>query len=355
MIGKSHQRVHRRRRPQARAPSTDLGGGLPSSGFVNHRVRVQTDDGTSPRLRLRRDALARGWSDDELAKLIRAGSLTRLRRGAYLDGRQPTTAVERHGLIVRATLAGLRRPAVVSHQSAAVLLGLPLWGVPLREVHITRSPPAASEASRTLRCHVAPLAEDDVVVVDGVAVTSPGRTVVDLARTVGFASAVVAADGALRRRRGASEGAVTRALLQHHLDRVAGAPGSRSAQRVIAFADGRSESAGESRSRVLLADLDLAPTTLQYEIRTSGRLVARTDFAWEDVRLVGEFDGRVKYGRLLRPGQTPGDALFEEKLREDAIRDTDHSVVRWCWDDLSQPSALGTRVRRALTRARRQA
>src|SRR5688500_17019426 len=86
---------------------------------------------------LRRDAIATGWSDDELGRLVRAGELSRLRRGAYVDSVLPPDRAAVHRLLVRATLAGLRRPAVVSHQSAAVLLGLPLWDVRLDRVHIT--------------------------------------------------------------------------------------------------------------------------------------------------------------------------------------------------------------------------
>ena len=71
----------------------------------------------------------------------------------------------------------------------------------------------------------------------------------------------------------------------------------------------------------------------------SGGVVGRTDFAWEEQRVVGEFDGRIKYGRLLRPGQDPGDAVFEEKRREDAIRDEGWGVVRWVWSDLRARTA----------------
>ena len=96
----------------------------------------------------------------------------------------------------------------------------------------------------------------------------------------------------------------------------------------------------------------LPPSALQFEIRSeTGLLVARTDFAWEADRLVGEFDGRITYGRLLRPGQDPGAAVFEEKLREDAIRDEGWNVVRWGWTDLRRPDRLAARVRRARERA----
>ena len=64
-----------------------------------------------------------------------------------------------------------------------------------------------------------------------------------------------------------------------------------------------------------------------------------------------EFDGRIKYGRLLKPGQDAGDAVRAEKRREDAIRDEDWGVVRWVWADLARPDQLAGRVRRARGRA----
>lgn len=298
------------------------------------------------RLLLRRDAVTAGISDGELSRLTRAGELHRLRRGAYVDAVLPPSRTDRHRLLVRATLAGLRRPAVVSHQSAAVLHGLPLWGVPLDRVHITRRPRAWNDTSSTLVCHVAGLRDDELVDVDGVLVTDPVRTALDLARSLPHEVAVVALDAALHQE------SLSHDVLRSRLFDIAGTPGSRSAARAIAAADGRSESVGESRSRVMLHRWKLPPSALQFEIRTkSGLHVARTDFAWEEHRLVGEFDGRVKYGRLLRPGQDPGDAVFEEKVREDAIRDEGWGVVRWVWSDLQRPDRLAARVRRGRERA----
>jgi hypothetical protein len=247
--------------------------------------------------------------------------------------------------MIEATLAGLRLPAVVSHQSAAVLLGMPLWDIPLDRVHITRTPPAWNDASRFLCCHVARLRDADIVLVDGVLVTSPVRTALDLARSVSHEAAVVMLDAALH------AGKLPDDALRDRLPDLLGVPGSRAAARAVAAADGRSESVGESRSRVALHRLGLSPSDLQLEVRTAdGHLIARTDFAWGDARLVGEFDGRIKYGRLLRPGQDPGDAVFEEKRREDAIRDEGWGVVRWTWSDISRPDRLGARVQRALDR-----
>jgi hypothetical protein len=298
-------------------------------------------------LLLRRDAVAGGRSDDELARLVRAGELSRLRRGAYVDSVLPPDAADVHRLLVHATLAGLRRPAVVSHQSAAVLLGLPLWDVPLDRVHVTRRPRAWNDTSRVLCCHVARLRDDEIVMHDGVVVTDPVRTALDLARSLSHEAAVVALDAALR------EGLLTHDELRTRLFDIAGTPGSRSAARAVLFADGRSASVGESRSRVILQRWKQPPSALQFDVLAGdGRLIGRSDFAWEADRLLGEFDGRIKYGRLLRPGQDPGDAVFAEKLREDEMRDEGWGVLRWIWSDLGRPDRLAARVRRARERAR---
>ena len=92
----------------------------------------------------------------------------------------------------------------------------------------------------------------------------------------------------------------------------------------------------------------LPPPILQlevYDIRR--RKLGRSDYSWHGGRLLGEFDGRIKYGRLLKPGESPGDAVFKEKLREDALRDNGSRVVRWVWAELAQPHLIVERIRRA--------
>ena len=79
---------------------------------------------------------------------------------------------------------------------------------------------------------------------------------------------------------------------------------------------------------------------------------AFVDFAWPAFRTVGEFDGRVKYGKYLRPGQDPADAVVAEKIREDRIRDEGWRVVRWVWADLEDFRVVAHRLRRAFTAPR---
>jgi hypothetical protein len=206
--------------------------------------------------------------------------------------------------------------------------------------------PARSADEGRLRSHVARLGPEDVVRVGGTAVTSITGTVIDLARSVPFAPALVVADAAL------ASGRTTSEQLLAALD--AGARGTWSPRRALRAADPRGESAGESRSRALTIDAGLPLPDLQMDVHApDGRLAGRCDFGWRERGLLGEFDGRVKYGRLLRPGQQPGGAVFEEKRREDALHDEGWGVVRWVWADLATAAALVARWVRAFERGAR--
>jgi hypothetical protein len=131
-------------------------------------------------------------------------------------------------------------------------------------------------------------------------------------------------------------------------------PGVVQARRVAAFVDVRSESVGESRSRVSFLRTGVEPPVPQYSVfDRNGRIVGRADFGWQDYSTLGEFDGRGKYGRLLKPGETAAGAVYREKLREDALRSLGWQVVRWTWDDLDQPDQIALRLREAFARARR--
>ena len=101
----------------------------------------------------------------------------------------------------------------------------------------------------------------------------------------------------------------------------------------------------------MLASRDIPRPRLQRELYTpTGIFVARVDFEW-DGRLVGEFDGLVKYGQgLMVPGQTPNDVVIAEKIREDRLRQLGLEVVRWTWADL-EAGRLPEILRQAMVRA----
>lgn len=296
------------------------------------------------RLHHRHRLLALGITDRELGRARRTGALSTVRRGSYVAA--PDARLDRpearHALLAAAAWPRFADGSVLSHCSAAVLHGLPLWSVPLDRVHVTRARRTGGRIGRIAHLHTAPLDVADAVEVDEFAVTSVARTVVDLARTTSFEAGVVVADAALR------AGLVDREGLAASLRQAARWRGVATARRVVEFADGRSESVGESRSRVGIARAGLPPPQLQWEVRQAGVLIARVDFGWPDVGAVGEFDGRVKYGRLLRPGQDPGEVVFAEKRREDRLRDHGLRVARWVWEDLRPFDNAEARIRRAL-------
>lgn len=305
------------------------------------RATVGCMDPLRPGLNLRPHLLADGVTDSELRGLRRCGALTTLRPGVHLRGSPPDDAAARHLLAIRAALPRLAADTVVSHASAAVLHGLPLWAVRLDRVHATRDRPSGARRSGVLHLHAAALEPDEVVLVDGLLVTSVARTLADLGREFAFEVALVPTDAALHR------GLVTKDLLVTALDRGAHRRNNAAARRVVAFADGRAESPGETRSRVAIRRAGLPAPTLQYRV-----IGTRTDFAWEEFGTVGEFDGEVKYGRrYLRPGQDPGDVVFVEKRREDALRDHGLQVARWVWVELDPFDAPEARIRRAFTRS----
>ncbi|WP_300019600.1 hypothetical protein [Pseudonocardia sp.] len=299
------------------------------------------------RLVTRRELLAHGFDDGEIRGRKRRGELITLRRGAYAAaGALPERPEDRHAAQVRVAVRQVSPDAVVSHLSAAVLYGFPVWGDPLRRVQMTRSRRSGARVTDDLHVHAAPLDPWELVTVDGITVTSVARTLVDVGRHVGFEQAVVVADAAMWRQ------VVTREELDVALAAAHGRPGVPAARRALAFARWGSESVGESRSRVAMLHAGIPAPILQWEVRTAGGLLlGRTDFGWPQYRTFGEFDGREKYGRLVPPGRTAGDIVYAEKRREDAMRDEGLGAVRWGWTDLDPFTPTATRLRRTFRAA----
>ncbi|MBJ8347996.1 endonuclease domain-containing protein [Antrihabitans sp. YC2-6] len=195
--------------------------------------------------------------------------------------------------------------------------------------------------------HSSHLEPDEITVVDGIRLTTPPRTVIDLARSEPFEQAVVAGDSALH------QGLTTTAELREHLQRARRRPGRRAAAKVVEFLDGRSESVGESRTRVALFRGGLPTPELQANVfGPDGEWVARVDFLIEELGVIVEFDGMVKYQAELRGKRTPEAVVIAEKVREDRLRALGWIVVRITWDDLEDAARLVARIRSAAGIAR---
>ena len=295
---------------------------------------------------LTRELRAELHHPSEIAGLARRGELTHLRRGSW-SSKAAEDAEAGHRQLIRATVPQISSDAVLSHVSAGLLYGLPLLNSRLDQVHWTRSRYGGGRSHPQIHVYAAPLAPHEIVRREGFKVTSLERTVVDLARHLPFAEAVMIADSALHL-------GLARPLLTDSLDSARRRPGQGSARRVVAFADGRSESAGESWSRVQFASIGLPPSHLQYEVfDENGELVGRSDFCWEEQRVLGEFDGLIKYEKLLRPGERASDVVVREKLREDRLRELDWTLIRWTWRELPKTDVLRGRLTRAIDGAAR--
>lgn len=275
-----------------------------------------------------------------LRKAVAAGDVDRLRRGVYrVPGELSRT--QEHRLMVRATMPGLCDEAVASHASAAVLHGLLVRTATLGRVHVTRR--AKGWRTPLVHVHTAALTDDEVCLVQGIRTTTIPRTLSDLGRCEELCWAVVALDDALRR------SLVDRKDLDALALAAKGLPGAPGLRAAVRLADDASQSAGESLCRVAFHQAGLPDPVLQYEVRDAKGLVGRVDLCWPEFRVIVEFDGRVKYDALLRPGERPSDALWREKRREDRLRACGYRVIRVTWDEiLKEPDAVCRRVSEAL-------
>ncbi|SDO28566.1 Transcriptional regulator, AbiEi antitoxin, Type IV TA system [Nakamurella panacisegetis] len=303
---------------------------------------------TSPRPWTSRSSLLAGdLTDRDIRQAQRRGELHRFRPGRYADGDRWDRAdgAARHR--IRALEIGdwLGERAVISHTSAATVLGISLPRVEFGRVHATWPSAAGRGRTTNINPHRSRLRDVDIAVVDGVLTTSPARTVFDIARSLPWEYGIAAADSVLHL------GMCTSDDLFDALEAAARTPGAGRAARIIEFADAGSESVGESICRLRFAQVGLPAPRLQAAIGLADGTHARVDFDFDGYATVGEFDGQVKYGRLLKPGQDPGDVVFAEKVREDRIRDTDRQCVRFIWRDFGHRASILSRTASAFARA----
>lgn len=179
--------------------------------------------------------------------------------------------------------------------------------------------------------------------VDGreVLVTSLERTVLDCARILTLQQAAVIGDHALRK--GAALDTMRQLLAQSPVKR-----GSRRALNLLAALDGRSESAGETRTRLLLHSLGMRSFLPQVDIATRAGLF-RADFADPATKIAIEFDGRGKYTDY-RPIE---EVLLAERRRENALVEEGWLVLRLEWKHLARPAEVRRRLLGMMDCARR--
>lgn len=299
---------------------------------------------------LRREALAHGYDDQDLAAMVHAKVLARVRHGAYVDATVWAAAneAERHLLQCRAVLLSHPSPVALSHVSGAVASGLRVWGADLSRVHVVRLDGLTGRRAGDVVHHVGGWASYEVQEIDGMPVLSTAACGLGAAVLGSVESGLVTLDSVY------DLGVAGPDELMKLHEQLGSWPGSRRLQIALRLAEPGAQSVGESRLRYLCWSGHLPKPVLQFQVRDrDGELIGITDFAWPKSRLLGEFDGKVKFGRYLRPGETPGDAAFREKVREDSLRETTGwSMIRFIWADFSQRQATLGRLARMLGRDR---
>ncbi len=287
---------------------------------------------------------AKGVSPALMRSLIRSGQLVRMRQGVYATKRALDWAgadpVRVHVLALLAAKATVGRNAVASYHSAALLHRLSLLTPPPDQA-VALTLPLAKQWNRArpadIVFHASDLPPEHVTRLHNLSVTTAGRTVVDLARTLPFMDAVVVADSALK------EDKTTKPELRRILQECAGWPGVRQARHVIDFADERAESPLESAARVVFDQHSLDPPELQATIHGTD-FAYRVDFLWRGQRAIAEADGLIKYNDRKD--------LLAERERDHQLRAAGYTVVHFTWRELFQtPEAVIATIRGPLAAA----
>lgn len=288
----------------------------------------------------RRQLLALGWRPRQIAhQTPGAGSaLRRLQRNQYVREElwNDLWPESRHRLEIAAACAEMTDGVgVISHESAAVLWDGALFRHVPDAVHVTLARGRGTSRAGLTR-HADDLPDEDVAEVAGIRCTSLDRTVFDAARTLPIEAGTAFADAALRRIALRARLYDTdlaerwRAGMRERVARASGVRGVRRALQVIEFADGRSESPGESVHRLRLAQIGFAHLRPQVAVRGPRGSTFYVDLEDEKEQICFEFDGKGKYlDEAMRSGRSLEEVLFAEKQREDWIRGvTQRRLVR---------------------------
>ncbi len=310
------------------------------------------DDPRLSRIWLRKELIASGFNDRSIATMVAAGELHRVRYGSYVNGDawRRASETQRHSILVRAVVRRANADVVVSHTSAANEWEVALWDRPHDVVHLTRTDQAAGRREAGVLQHLGELRDGDVVVRHGIAVTSPTRTALDCACVLDVEHALVIICDLLHRR------LTTLEELQAMEKLMSQWPGSLGVRLVLGLADPGCESVGERRFLHLAWKQGLPRPEAQHEVTDEVGQRYRLDFAWPEHRVWLEFDGRVKYERFLKEGESVTDAVLREKRREEEIaRLTGWRCIRITWADLEHPERTAAKIRALLFPTQRAA
>jgi very-short-patch-repair endonuclease len=255
---------------------------------------------------------------------LKAGRLTVIHRGVYLVGPISTPKTSE-----MAAVLACQPDAFVSYESAVYRHGLTPLSAQPDPVHVTvngRNPRPRAD----IRLHRAKLADDETMTVDNVPITTPARTILDLAAilTTPDLEQLMAEAYAAKR--------TSRSELRRLVARYPGRPGIPALRAIAVTTPRRTRSRPERMLLTLIRKAGLPEPLVNTQLHGY-----EVDLLWPDHRLVVEFDGRAFHAP-------------KPKRERDSRRDQDlilrgYVVLRVTWHQLtSEPEALIARIATAV-------
>lgn len=253
------------------------------------------------------DARAAGISRRRLDEAVESRTVRRVLRGVYVDANLEDTPLLR----ARAARLVISPHSILCDRTAAWVLGCDvhdyreLDALPPIESYVLRGHdptdrPECAGGTRDLR----PV---DWCVVDGIRVTTPVRTAMDLGCKLDRRTALAAMD-ALMRMYDFTVDDMMRMLPRYFRRR-----GVRSLRTIVALADGRAESRAETWVRLEIIDRGLPVPVLQHWVHIGGVPTYRLDLAYPHARVAVEYDGEEFHTGLA---DRERDRFRRELLRE---------------------------------------
>ncbi|HEX2393658.1 MAG TPA: type IV toxin-antitoxin system AbiEi family antitoxin domain-containing protein [Solirubrobacterales bacterium] len=276
----------------------------------------------------RAQLLALGFSAKEITGRMLRGHLLVVHRGVYAVGHRVLT---QHGRWMAAVLA-CGHPAVLSHWSAAQLLGI----APGRAIAPEVSRPRRFRGRDGIRCHQMAIAEDEWEVVDGIPATSLSRTLFDLA-AIGTEREVERAFQEAEVKR-----LTDRVSVPQLLQRYPGRPGAPLLRRLLASKEpsGITRNDFEERFVSFLGGYGLPRGIMNGTLPLRGKLLS-PDCMWPEQRLIVELDSREVHDT---------DRAFQgDRRRDRVLLAAGWRSMRITWAQLrDEPEAIAADLAEAL-------
>ena len=247
------------------------------------------------------------------ASVVSGRTAARLHRLPLIDDCDPATGAQEH-LLEDVTSSGSHRPLRARDGDGQVL--------ELRRSS-RRLPP-----------------EDVVRTAGGLRLTTPVRTLVDLAALLSFDALVCAIDHALH------TGLVAQSVLVATVEEHAGDAGVVALRTAVDRADARSESPAETLARLALLPTMPGFVPQHRLVGPDGRVLARYDLADEELRLAVEADGKAGHA---------GDRMVAKDRRRDRVSELHGwrtERVTW-WELRCRRAAFVSRVTAVAAERRR--